>query len=654
MQNGNASAPVGGDQEDAAAVPPLRADGCDGGQLSYGMSTDGKLLHVSEVERGLRCGCRCAACGCQLIARRGEIRVMHFAHHAAAECVGAWETTLHLLAKEVLKGASEVLLPEAVAAVGGRTERVAKAVWFAYADVGEEVNLGSVRPDIVVTGKGRELLVEVAVTHFCDTVKIAKLRERNLPAIEIDLSRVARPASREQHALQILRNAPRIWLHNAKLVAAEARLQAVADRHRADREAKKRLAWEGVADTLAKVSATPKEALGGGWIAEAREAGLERLIGLPVEGDFCFGVTTETWQARFLGMAVNDRRGETFDAMDAIGRLRQLGLLRQEFDRPFVNPDETAFLRDRVPGLRPPIDVIRAYAKLLIDAGFLSPVSSDLWFVPHVPLAEARDRALRAREARMRLAELRRLAASVKEALGPTAKDTLRACASTALHEGGPTPLELAATGGDAWKDLVSALKDAADMTKPGGVPLRPDRLLNLPLEGARAARIAEESERRARRDADRRKRAKAFIQTLIVQADRWFDKGNGAEWARERLGGDMVDPGHDDRFEQNAAFRRELEAALLEEGNRYHRKRQAEETKALAEAEAVRVVAVARADLFKAATSAFIDQERASLWMRSRNPALGGSPQDICVEPTGMTRCMRALETVRGNARRR
>ncbi len=100
---------------------------CDDGTLSYGLMADGRLAHVAEVRRGLACGCRCPACGSALVARRGEVRVPHFAYHAARECAGAWETTLHLLAREVLLGARRVLLPEAVAEFGGATERVAGA-----------------------------------------------------------------------------------------------------------------------------------------------------------------------------------------------------------------------------------------------------------------------------------------------------------------------------------------------------------------------------------------------------------------------------------------------------------------------------------------------------------------------------------------------
>jgi hypothetical protein len=658
MQDWDASVTAGGADVDgggrATSVHPL-ADGCDLGQLSYGLSSDGRLVHVSEVERGLRCGCRCAACGGALVARRGDIRAAHFAHHASAECAGAWETTLHLLAKQVLSGSNRVLLPEAVATVDGLTERVARAAWFTYGAVREEVDLGSVRPDVVVTGKGRDLLVEVAVTHFCDAEKVAKLRGRDLPAIEIDLSRVPRLASREQHADQILRVAPRAWLHNAKLSAAEERLRAVAERRTAERDARQRLAWEEAATTLSRAVSAPPEPFGSGWIGEAREAGLGHLLGLHVEGDFCFCVDRETWQARFLAMAIDDRRGEAFDAMEALGRFRQLGLLRRSFDREFAEPGEVAVLRERMPGLRPPVEVLRAYAGLLVEAKFLFPLGRNAWFVPPAPLSEARDRARLAREARNRLAALRRMAARLKESLGPGAADTLRQWASSPLRDGGRTPLELAESGGDAWKDLVRALDDLADMTKPGGTAVDPERLLDLPLGSARAARLSEEAERQAQRDAARRRRARAFLEFLVAEADRWFGRGKGAAWVRDRLGDGLADPGHDARFEQDAPFRREIEAALLAEGSRLARERRQDEERAAAADEARRKAAVARDGLLNAAISAFLDADRAALWMRSTNPALGGPPHDVCTDPEGMARCTRLLEAVRGgNARRR
>jgi hypothetical protein len=49
---------------------------------------EGDVVHVRDVDRGLACGCTCPTCGDPLVARHGELKVWHFAHHAASVCVG--------------------------------------------------------------------------------------------------------------------------------------------------------------------------------------------------------------------------------------------------------------------------------------------------------------------------------------------------------------------------------------------------------------------------------------------------------------------------------------------------------------------------------------------------------------------------------------
>jgi hypothetical protein len=70
-----------------------------------------------------------------------------------------------------------------------------------------EINLDSARveftdpkqivPDLYVTAKGRELFVEIAVTHPCDEEKVKRIRNHGVAAIEIDLSDVPRDAAPE-------------------------------------------------------------------------------------------------------------------------------------------------------------------------------------------------------------------------------------------------------------------------------------------------------------------------------------------------------------------------------------------------------------------------------------------------------------------------
>lgn len=69
--------------------------------LTYALK-DNSLVHISEVESGLQCGCKCPACGETLIARKGDKVIHHFAHKSTVECEFGYQTSLHLAAKKVI------------------------------------------------------------------------------------------------------------------------------------------------------------------------------------------------------------------------------------------------------------------------------------------------------------------------------------------------------------------------------------------------------------------------------------------------------------------------------------------------------------------------------------------------------------------------
>ena len=74
--------------------------------LKYALNIDGNLVHIDNVPNGNGCGCVCPACKKPLQARNaGLIREHHFAHQAGVDCPTAYETSLHLLAKEKIQKA---------------------------------------------------------------------------------------------------------------------------------------------------------------------------------------------------------------------------------------------------------------------------------------------------------------------------------------------------------------------------------------------------------------------------------------------------------------------------------------------------------------------------------------------------------------------
>lgn len=212
-------------------------------KLPYGLHDTG-LLHIEQVANGLACECVCPSCGAQLVARnQGRKRLAHFAHYQALECAHGLQTALHLAAKDIISRHLTFRLPELRGRLtltsayrqsfpfdvtrywDGVPDEVMElrdycfpAQDVAVTEVRIEQKTGDIIPDIVlVTSNGRQLLVEVAVTHFIDNQKLAKIKELGLSCLEIDLSKLPRELDLPQlEALLIHGVDEKKWVYNAR------------------------------------------------------------------------------------------------------------------------------------------------------------------------------------------------------------------------------------------------------------------------------------------------------------------------------------------------------------------------------------------------------------------------------------------------------
>lgn len=57
---------------------------------------------------------------------------------------------------------------------------------------------GNIQPDLIAYVNSRKLYIEIAVTHFIDIKKKEKLKDKNIPTIEIDLSDLERKIQYQQ------------------------------------------------------------------------------------------------------------------------------------------------------------------------------------------------------------------------------------------------------------------------------------------------------------------------------------------------------------------------------------------------------------------------------------------------------------------------
>ena len=313
-----------------------------GVELVYGQRADGTLAHIAVVAGGLACACTCPACGRTLIAKKGKKTAAHFSHYGnATGCGKSAETNAHIWAKEVLNREKLLMLPAVRATVGKETlqtyrERIFK---FEYAEL--EKGLGDIVPDVILTTKdGRQMLVEVMVTHACGSAKIAKLRDRGLATIEIDLSKWRKSSDRHEIEQALVMDAPREWLFNRKADEAQTRLAsniaeraasaaraALAAQVRAEaaaqlRETLARRKREADADRIVQAVARIRKSDAGRVEHQAlAKRGLLDLL-MPDQNAMGFAVDNECWQAaiieRMIESVVDEFDLPEFDVSSAL------------------------------------------------------------------------------------------------------------------------------------------------------------------------------------------------------------------------------------------------------------------------------------------------------------------------------------------------
>lgn len=201
-------------------------------KLQSAYDQDNLLVHIDNANRksGDIYYCPDPNCKSQLVVKKGKKRAAHFAHKAdSTPCYGL-ETSLHFLSKEVLSKSKTLSLPPAMIwkneilnIVKPHIKRIVNYVgldlpygfyktdffWgvcnpslFTLVKACEisleqyyikvESYLGKIKPDLILTHKtsGRNLHVEVAVTHKIEDNKKQMIKENDYAFIEMDFSKI--------------------------------------------------------------------------------------------------------------------------------------------------------------------------------------------------------------------------------------------------------------------------------------------------------------------------------------------------------------------------------------------------------------------------------------------------------------------------------
>ena len=186
--------------------------------LTYAI-TNGTLTHIDDVVSGLDCGCICPSCNERLIAKKGKIVKHHFAHHSNTTCEFGYETTLHLLAKEILSEWRLIKIPPVYVIFPGSMKEYVlvseeKEIFLDRVEV--EVRYNSYIPDVVAYSGSRCLFIEIYVTHRVDELKRNRLKKDGISTIEIDLSTLNRNIEKQELAAILTQDSNyKKWLFNS-------------------------------------------------------------------------------------------------------------------------------------------------------------------------------------------------------------------------------------------------------------------------------------------------------------------------------------------------------------------------------------------------------------------------------------------------------
>lgn len=163
-----------------------------------------------------------------MVAKQGEMQTWHFAHYRTENCKAGYESALHLAVKRILEEERQLLLPPCgvvrhpipinglpiqdgdrnvtlfdvfeytATNAEALVQSYAKIPEFGFADLPSrlvrfddvlvEKAEGDIRPDIVGIVGDRPIYIEVAVTHYIDKVKLARVRDRGVATLEIAIS----------------------------------------------------------------------------------------------------------------------------------------------------------------------------------------------------------------------------------------------------------------------------------------------------------------------------------------------------------------------------------------------------------------------------------------------------------------------------------
>lgn len=609
------------------------AFGALGVNLAFGRRADGTIAHISEVERGLACGCVCPACEVPIVAHK-RTRQHHFKHHRnSAGCTYGPETNAHYFAKRVLEREKWITVPARLVVEDGQTHIAHPARRMDFDAVVVEPRQGRIIPDLLVIKDGHRLFIEIFVTHRCDDAKIAYIRSLDTSAVEIDLSALRASLDDNEIAEGLLTTAPRAWLHNRLQESDRTKIRLAKARRLREEAAEADVAAKRVLAAIRNATVDPR--LLDTDIETVNVLGRNHLVGHGANAAGCT-VATAAWQALLLVdlVILPSREGQasfSFTADDGLAAMADYVIPELSERLP---ENVAARLQRMAPDLVLPVDAIEAYLQHLLEADVLEAGPSTYPRRYRVSSGEKTDlrRSIADYQAReTREAEAERRLQAVLSRLSPDELATFDIIAWEATIPGIGKSLGAVCAKGDAWRDFSATLHEIEAMMR-GGAPVRD--FLGLPLARVRAEALEviaakrEEDMRLAKEASDAARKERVDSMRALAQrrlredADAWLNSPNvygmtPLAAAAEALSLDRL------RDEIHDLAEKRLE--------RVRQQRVADDLR-----NRLRALAMQKFSH---------DERRANLFLNASQPALGGqSPLAYCRDEPTLGHCMHLM----------
>ncbi|EGA70242.1 hypothetical protein VISI1226_13461 [Vibrio sinaloensis DSM 21326] len=199
---------------------------------AYGLMND-QLVHIDQVESGLACKCSCIGCGDKLVAKKGELKQHHFAHHAmdSNECS---ESALHKICKHIVENEKRILSPELtvschqfdLAGIEHAKHETLAAELLMFNEVLLEQTEGDFIPDVTgVFDHQQRVFIEIVVTNDVSEEKLEKVKRLGVPMMAIYVSELDLMEPLESLTASVIEQAPRKWIYHPIIEQLETRLR---------------------------------------------------------------------------------------------------------------------------------------------------------------------------------------------------------------------------------------------------------------------------------------------------------------------------------------------------------------------------------------------------------------------------------------------